>query len=53
LQGSFSNASKDVIDSIDEPQTQAGLLLFVPRCSGLDIRLRLRPDDPPPRHWIR
>jgi hypothetical protein len=26
------------------------LLLFVPRCSGLDIRLRQRPGDPLTRH---
>jgi hypothetical protein len=50
LQRGFADPFEDVIDSVDEPQTQPGLLLFVPARSSVDLRLRQRPYDPPTRH---
>ena len=50
LQWGVTDPFEDVIDSVDEPQTQSGLLLFVPARSSVDLRLRQRPYDPPTRH---
>jgi hypothetical protein len=50
LQRGFTDPFEDVIDSVDEPQTQLGLLLFVPARSSVDLRLRRRPYDPPTHH---
>jgi hypothetical protein len=52
LERCIANAFENVIDRIEKPQSQTGLLLLVPGCSIIDVGLRQRPDNPPARHRI-
>ena len=46
----ITNKIKDVIDSVEEPRTQAGLLALVPCRGVVKIGLRQGPDHPLARH---
>jgi len=44
------DATEHYVEFIEKPQTQAGLLVFVPHSGSLDIEVRLKLDDEPPCH---